>query len=169
MNISPGYLALNEKYHRDAPNWGTSAGRFRAVGAMKLAVLLEAQTILDYGCGKGTMQKASGLVMDEYDPAIPGKTEIPRDHYDLVICTDVMEHVEPEYVDSVLNEINDLATLGVYFIVYLTPAMHTLPDGSNCHRTIKPATWWAEKIKGIFKCTVSYTSNGTEAEIIVAR
>jgi hypothetical protein len=72
-------------------------------------------------------------------------------------------------VDTVLNEINDLATLGVYFIVYLTPALHLLPDGSNCHRTVKPAQWWADKIKDIFNCDVNFTSNNTEAEILVVR
>ena len=168
MNISPEYLALNQQLHAEKPAWGSSA-RLRINGVLNLEREIDAQTILDYGCGKGLMSRQSGLIMDEYDPAIPGKETIRLSSYDMVICTDVMEHVEPEFVDNVLNEIESLAVKGVYFIIYLVPALHLLPDGSNCHRTIQPAEWWVNKIESIFQCSVVCKSTQTEAEIIVVR
>jgi len=140
MKISPEYLILNQQLHKQNNNWGSSA-RLRIGGVSNLAIKTKSITLLDYGCGKGLMKIQSGLIMDEYDPAIPGKETIPKEKYDMVICTDVMEHVEPEYVDNVLHQINSLFTKGAYLIIYLVPALHLLPDGSNCHRTVQPASW----------------------------
>ena len=168
MNISPEYQALNQQLHRESSGWGSSA-RLRVNGVKTLAAEQQAKTILDYGCGKGLMQKQSGLKMDEYDPAIPGKEVINNSKYDMVVCTDVMEHVEPEYVDNVLNEINGLFEKCAYLIIYLVPALHLLPDGSNCHRTVMPAEWWIDKINTIFQCKTTYSSTSTELEVIAVR
>ncbi len=166
--ISPEYLELNKQLHINNPSWGSSA-RLRTIEALNLIDTTKAKTILDYGCGKGFMKKQTGIEMDEYDPAIPDKQTIPQSSYDVVICTDVMEHVEPQYVDAVLKEINSLFTKGAFFIIYLVPALHKLPDGSNCHRTVKPGRWWLDKIEKIFNCELVYDETGTELSIIALR
>lgn len=168
MNITEEYRALNKKLHQNNSGWGSSA-RLRVGGVQKLAAEQNVKTILDYGCGKGLMKIQSGLEMDEYDPAIPGKDIVPDKKYDMVVCTDVMEHVEPECVDSVLNEINWLFDKCAYFIIYLVPAVHLLPDGSNCHRTIESAEWWMTKLKDIFQCELTHKSTATELEVIAIR
>lgn len=168
MNISDEYRALNKQLHQNNSGWGSSA-RLRVGGVQKLATEQDVKSILDYGCGKGLMKLQSGLAMDEYDPAISGKEDIPKSHYDMVICTDVMEHVEPEYVDNVLNEINGLFDVCAYLIIYLVPAVHNFPDGSNCHRTVKPAEWWLDKLNTIFGCDITHRSTSTELEIIAIR
>ena len=69
----------------------------------------------------------------------------------LVMCVDVMEHVETEKVPAVLAHITGLADYGVYLVIALRPASHTLPDGSNAHRTVMVVEWWQEaimKLKG---------------------
>lgn len=168
MNITEEYRELNKKLHQNNAGWGSSA-RLRVGGVQKLAAEQNVKTILDYGCGKGLMKIQSGLEMDEYDPAIPGKDIVPDKKYDMVVCTDVMEHVEPECVDSVLNEINGLFDQCAYFIIYLVPAVHLLPDGSNCHRTIEPAEWWLAKLQDIFQCELTHKSTATELEVIAIR
>lgn len=166
--ISPEYLELNKQLHINNTSWGSSA-RLRTMGALSLIDAVDAKMILDYGCGKGLMKKQTGVEMDEYDPAISDKQIIPKSSYDIVICTDVMEHVEPQYVDAVLKEINSLASRGAYFIIYLVPALHKLPDGSNCHRTVQPAQWWVEKIKSIFSGEIIFNTTSTELELTVLK
>lgn len=68
----------------------------------------------------------------EYDPAIPGKDARPEPA-DLVVCTDVLEHVEPECIQSVVDDIHDLTLKCVYLAIHTGPAIKTLQDGRNAH------------------------------------
>ncbi len=79
--------------------------------------MLCAQSVLDYGCGKGTLAEAVSFEIREYDPAIAGKDENPLPA-DLVICTDALEHIEPEYLDAVLVHIASLTRMAAFFVVH---------------------------------------------------
>ena len=73
MLISPAYRSLNEQMHAD-PDFGTSGHLFGAVVRELLAGDPAIKTVLDYGCGKGTLRKSAiGPEWREYDPAVPGK------------------------------------------------------------------------------------------------
>jgi hypothetical protein len=59
---------------------------------------------LDHGSGKETLANAlPQFTVRGYDPAIPDLDTHPEPH-DLFICTDVLEHVEPEFVDMVIDD-----------------------------------------------------------------
>ena len=59
---------------------------------------------LDYVCGKQTLANAlPQFTVHGYAPAIPGLDIHPEPH-DLFICTDVLEHVESEFVDMVIDD-----------------------------------------------------------------
>src|SRR5690242_17345849 len=94
--ISDEYQKLNYQLHRHEPLYGgNSAGR--AVGVAKFVEIAQAKTLLDYGCGKGTLKPAlqalcPTLDIREYDPAMPGKTALPQPA-DAVVCMDVLEHI----------------------------------------------------------------------------
>lgn len=108
--------------------------------------VMDAKSILDYGCGRSKLIDYFNVeVADRYDPAIKEFSEKPTRQYDLVLCTDVMEHIEEEFVDWVLK---DLAYLGkrVFFAISLTKACEILPNGMNAHVTIKEGFWWTDKI-----------------------
>ena len=81
-----------------------------------------------------------------YDPAVPGYDEKPEGTFDIVICTDVMEHIEEQDVPAVLDNIFGYADKGVYLAICLREAKRLLPDGRNRHVTVKPQEWWLEKI-----------------------
>ena len=142
--ISEDYRRLSEQVHKDDPDYGTAA-----VGYLDhIWPFLESQgttSILDYGCGKGELQKALPFEIQQYDPAIPRFARAPRP-VKVVVCSDVMEHVEEDKVDAVLDHIQSLARQSVYFGISVVPAANNLPDGRNRHITVHPRMWWLEKL-----------------------
>jgi hypothetical protein len=107
-----------------------------------LADLAGCRTILDYGCGKQTLQLAlPNLKITGYDPAIPELSALPESH-DLVVCTDVLEHIEPAYLRNVLNDLVRVVNTVGLVVVSTRPAEKVLDDGRNAHLIQQsPADW----------------------------
>src|SRR5262245_5174458 len=107
MLISPEYLALQKELHA-AGNYGTGV-QTKDANEWVRKVAPIGSSVLDYGCGQGTLKAALGADYDvrEYDPAVEGKTANP-DRADYVTCIDVLEHIEPECLDLVINHLKVL-------------------------------------------------------------
>jgi len=151
MLISDEYQALIQKMHRST-NWGDGSHRRAAELALLIRSLGYPRKVLDYGCGKGTLGPALKHVLpylevSEYDPGIPGKDTPPAGKHDLVISTDVLEHIEPECVDDVLANIAAVTGRYFYATIGLELAKHILPDGRNAHILIRPMEWWSAALK----------------------
>lgn|GEM_PF-1189977 len=141
---SPAYRKQLQAKHK-AMNWGAD-GHSHAPEVRALIERLAPETILDYGCGRGTLAKALHPVrVHEYDPGIPGKDGLPKPG-DLLVCTDVLEHIEPEKLDGVLRHLHHLTGKAAYLVIALSPAREKLPDGRNAHLIVKPAEWWLAKL-----------------------
>lgn len=146
MLISDGYRAQLRDKHASYTTFGTGGHRLAKL-VHSVAERYEVRTILDYGCGKGTLKTvltdefSAPYDVLEYDPAVPGKEQKPL-RADLVVCGDVMEHVEPDYLGAVLDDIRNTARLGVIFVVAVCPAKKTLADGRNAHLIVEPIDWW---------------------------
>lgn len=108
-------------------------------------------SILDYGCGRGTLNKAltyamPSLRVSEYDPGIAAKAALPKPA-PFVVCTDVLEHVEPDKIAAVLEHLRVLAGDRAYFVIATREANAVLPDGRNAHLTVQPAEWWVKAVE----------------------
>lgn len=142
--FTPEYAALQSQFHLDRPDYGVSGSKYAdQIGQM--AQRLQTRSILDYGCGKCTLQKSLPFPIQNYDPFIPAHSARP-DPADLVVCTDVMEHVEEEYVDHVLYDIASLTIKAAFFQIATSPAKKVLPDGRNAHITLYDLNWWLAKL-----------------------
>jgi hypothetical protein len=111
--------------------------------------------LLDYGAGKGRLAPAleeilkRPLKVHQYDPAIPDFAAAPQPS-SFVACIDVLEHIEPELLDNVLDDLKRVtAGLGV-FTVHCGPAVKLLSDGRNAHLTQQPIEWWQERLGARF-------------------
>lgn len=107
------------------------------------------KTVLDFGCGKGTLKKAllsNNCEIDEYDPAIKGKEKIPKKVYDLIITTDVLEHLHNDELSWACQEFLDMSPKYMLHFISTVPAVQLLPDGTNAHKTIHNADWWHKTV-----------------------
>lgn len=124
--------------------WGAD-GHKHVAAVRAFANFVEPATILDYGCGRGTLAPAMPeRRVQMYDPGIPGREGAPKP-VDMIVCTDVLEHVEPDRLDNVLAHISVLAAKAAYVVIATRPANATLPDGRNAHLVLRPFAWWAER------------------------
>lgn len=117
--------------------------------------LLGPRSVIDYGCGQSSLLEMldlpDGVELARYDPAIPDYSTKPTGTYDLLINVDVLEHIEEEDLDTVLAEMAGLARNAI-IVIDMAPAKLILPDGRNAHVTLKPASWWRERLSRHFDC-----------------
>lgn len=173
--ISPRYVDLNMELHQRSDGYGSSAGRLWAQHVADLAREVGAETVIDYGCGKATLKPAlrdiaPDLRVREYDPAVFNKQAVPRQPVDLVVCLDVLEHVETDKVAAVVEHLASLAKSAVFATVCTRPASEhkLLADGTNPHATVRPLSWWIRRLGKRFS-HVEWHGHGNHEYVIIAR
>ncbi len=144
MLISSNYRELNKQLHEERADYGTSGKRYVPV-VERLMAKYATRDVLDYGCGKRTLEKALGFAISNYDPCIAGLDAPPAPH-DIVVSTDVLEHIEPECLDEVLADIRRCTRRAAYLVIATRPAVKILPDGRNAHLILQPHEWWKERL-----------------------
>lgn len=104
----------------------------------------EAPTMLDYGCGKGAFLRemsGSGLFrfVRGYDPAVSAFNQRPSQEYDLVVCLDVLDQTEDEFVEPIIEDVAQFVGRFAVFdvITVQTPALsHLNPRSAETWREI---------------------------------
>lgn len=145
---TPEYAALQSEFHRQRPDYGISGERY-AEHIRQLAAKMQTRDILDYGCGKATLQKSLPFPIHNYDPFIPEFATSPEPA-DIVVCTDVMEHIEPQFIANTLKDIAALTKQVAFFQIATRPASKVLPDGRNAHLVVQPINWWLAELMPFF-------------------
>lgn len=150
MLISDEYRKQLENAHKEA-GWGTTGQNYARI---TLGLSTGCSSILDYGCGKESLKQAINKLDPRvpvfgYDPAIPKVSKKPGRH-DFVVSTDVFEHIEPEYLDSVLVDIRSIMKKKGLFVISTVKAIKILEDGRNAHLIIEPLSWWAKRLEPYF-------------------
>ena len=108
------------------------------------------QSILDFGCGKGNVVESlkeayPNLKVYGYDPGREGLDALP-DNVDMIISTDVLEHIEPELLDETLLDLARRTNKVMYHLIACHPAKKSLSDGRNAHLIIEKPEWWKNKL-----------------------
>lgn len=144
MLITPRYAAEQARLHATDPKFGAEGYRWKYFIA-GIAVLEGCRSILDYGCGKGTLAKhlrGAGLKVEEYDPGITGKDLAPEP-CDLVVCLDVMEHIEPACLDDVFADLARVTRQHLFVVVSTKLSKRIMADGRDTHISLHDDAWWA--------------------------
>lgn len=142
--ISAEYVALNRQLHRDNLAYGVGGGKY-AKRVLEIAASIGSHSILDYGAGKGYLAKEIPFPIWEYDPAISGKEHSPRPA-DIVVCLDVLEHIEPDKLLVVLQDLARCTKRLGYFVIHTGPSSKFLADGRNAHLIQEPKHWWRKRL-----------------------
>ena len=153
MLISEAYRAQQQELHRNA-NYGVASSQY-APWVHGVIADYGATEVLDYGAGKGRLGEAlflAGYKGDyrPYDPAIPYWADEPQPA-EMVACIDVLEHIEPELLDDVLDDLQRVTCRVGAFTVHTGPAKKVLSDGRNAHLTQRPVAWWCNKLEQRFR------------------
>lgn len=148
MLISDAYRSLNQDLHEQG-SYGRKGDKWTQ-RVNEMIGQYEPRTVLAYGCGQGALGRSLDIEIAEYDPAIAGKTGMPAPA-DLVVCTDVLEHIEPELLDNVLDHLRDLTKQALFAVVCTRPAKKFLADGRNAHLIVEPWEFWESKLSERFK------------------
>jgi hypothetical protein len=133
-----------------------------------VAKMYGCKTLLDYGCGSRMVLKP--LIEIEYTPydIIPELYKEPKPH-DMVIAVDVLEHIEPEYLDAVLDHIEGLTEKVLFASVHTQPALKTLPDGRNAHLIQEPMEDWIPRFTSRFTVQQIMRVSNKEFFVIATR
>ncbi len=145
--LSPEYKAQQEHLHATT-TYGTASIKYAPL-VSEIVNKLEVQHLLDYGCGKHMnlikhLKVRHKLKYQAYDPCVPELAGLPVPA-EMVACIDVLEHIEPEYLDSVLDHLASLTEAVAFMTVHTGPAGKVLPDGRNAHIIQEPMSWWIPK------------------------
>tara|TARA_R100001132_G_C3237622_1_gene69678 strand:+ start:121 stop:759 length:639 start_codon:yes stop_codon:yes gene_type:complete len=173
-NPSPQSISLIKQYkelHNENKFKGISLNNhIRSIG--DLIKQHKVKSLLDYGSGKGYLYSKDFKIVNPtlkeplqklwkidklkcYDPCYTEHAEYPTDTYDMVISTDVIEHIPEEDLTWFLNDIFSLSKKFVYLNIACYPAIKHFKDGTNVHVSIfEPQEWidfimklWKEKYK----------------------
>lgn len=150
--------------------WGVDAYRVRSPGLRHLAGALEwmqpepGSSFTDWGAGSG--QAADALAAKGYSVRL---VDIAANAYrgplpfveaclwelpdmvatDYGFCADVMEHLPPDKVGAVFDQIAARTKKAVYFQIALFDDT-TYTEAGPLHLSVFPPEWWHEKLRASF-------------------
>jgi SAM-dependent methyltransferase len=116
------------------------------------------ESLLDVGCGHNHFVKSvlalaqPPRVATGVDFACPGAdiladaTALPFEakQFDTLTAFDMLEHVLPEQVDTVLSEFARVSRRFIFSISYVPSVIKW--NGENLHPTVQPESWWLRRI-----------------------
>lgn len=151
--ISDGYREMQKSLHKSSV-YGETARKYSPIVA---AIIEESGVteVLDYGSGKGGLRESlsdyvlSPVDVTDYDPAIAGIDELAPPS-ELVVCIDVLEHIEPDLLDNVLDDLDRVTRNLLFMTINCGPARKYLPDGRNAHLIQEDMRWWLSKLMDRF-------------------
>jgi hypothetical protein len=160
---------ISEEYRKEQtllhtnPDYGKASKQFAPI-VSNFINKVGITEMLDYGAGKGNLAKSltvdHDVAVKHYDPAIPEWSKKP-DSCQFVACIDVLEHIEPDYLDAVLDDLQRCVEFFGFFSIHTGAALKTLSDGRNAHLIQAPSSWWLPQIQKRFNLiTFQLTESG---------
>ena len=149
--ITAAYREMQQTLH-ESPAYGVASESFAPL-VSRLVNRGGFTQLLDYGAGKGRL--APALRIDHpvrvrhYDPAVPQWSASPEPAQ-FVTCIDVLEHIEPELLANVLDDLRRVTVETGLFTIHTGAAVKVLPDGRNAHLIQQPPDWWLPRLMARF-------------------
>lgn len=151
------YTKLYKPLHARWSKW--FSGRIGLESADNIDELIKqtgCTSLLDYGSGKGYQylrdrihERWGGILPVCYDIGVQQLSTRPEGMFGGVICTDIMEHIDPRDIDEIFADVCSYVHDGgfVYVEICCRPAAKIFDDGENVHLTVRPPDWWRMKLQ----------------------
>jgi len=155
LNAQPEVSLISSDYQREQEQLHESGvyGTASIIYAPLISGIIkrmEVTHLLDYGCGSQAnlakhLKVPHKIRYQAYDPGVPrfAKAPLPAQ---MVACIDVLEHIEPDYLESVLNDLCRVTEAILFASIDTAPAMKVLSDGRNAHLIQQPMSFWLPKL-----------------------
>lgn len=131
--------------------------RMHGKEALPIILDLAPKSLIDIGCGRNNLlpllkQSLPNLIALGVDPCAPEADlkasalalPLPDKSYELVTAFDVLEHLQEPSIENCLSELKRVSHTFLFSIAF-KPSKTTVL-GQQLHATVKPATWWKEKL-----------------------
>ena len=162
------YYELYLKYYKDGKVYGTSSEDLLDLIAPHV-IKLNPENILDFGCGRSNLinhfWNDGKRRLFKYDPAIREYRNLMVTKYDLVICTDVLEHIPTDYLPKFFFNLKELSDKFI-ISVSLVPARQKLSDGSNAHISLLKKKDWINRLESCGFTPMTFLKSSKEGFII---
>lgn len=143
-------------------------------------------TLLDAGCGPGRAGLALRLagfqvtLLDITEKSVDSESrgilpfiqgclwDVKADlilPFNWVYCCDVLEHIPPEHVDAVLDNLAKLSVNGAFLQIALWEDGWGNKIGETLHLTVRPAEWWLDKI--LARWSINWQADSGDGRLIV--
>jgi len=67
--------------------------------------------------------------------------------YDWVYCTDVLEHLPPQFTMLAVDQMLRVATRGVFLTISTQPDQFGVWVGRSLHQTVQHYVWWRDSLR----------------------
>ena len=150
--ISDAYRSEQQRLHLN-PQYGIASRAFAPLwlrcfasdAAAAFPTMAPESATLNFALGRDGGQ----VDYYPYDPAFPEYG--PPRPADLLVCIDVLEHVELDHLDDVLDELARLTRKLALITVHTGPAKKALSDGRNAHLIQQWPSWWLKRLVDRFE------------------
>lgn len=140
-------------YQSGLPQWGRYGHSNHGQHAIHL--LAGVRSLIDVGCGHNQFAQACkgrGIRAIGVDFACPSADIVGPAHrlpfragrFDMVTAFDMLEHLRPDDVATVLREFARVSRRYIFSISY-RPSRHTV-HGETLHPCVRPEAWWVARI-----------------------
>lgn len=145
QTYTKAYLQRHRDTHGRFAAFGTHEHPYLHTTMRELAAgIAPAPSLLDYGCGKGAFLAAmrrAGIFGElvGFDPALPAVAARPESRFDIVTCLDVLDQVEPRFIDAVICDVAQFTRGTAVFDIVTKQA-------KGVDRKTEPAFLWHTRI-----------------------
>lgn len=148
MLITEKYRQQQKKLHK-SESYG-STGEAYADLINKFISTYRFKEILDYGAGKCRLKRfVPNVTYFAYEPSNELYDKPPKP-CKFVVSIDVLEHIEPECLEAVLDDLKRVTVGYGFYTIHTGAAKKNLPDGRNAHLIQKKMDWWLPKLESRF-------------------
>lgn len=109
------------------------------------------------------------LITTLWDALRPQVGYVRGGQFDYVYCTDVLEHIPPEFTMLTIQRLLDVTRHGLFLSISLAPDVFGAWVGRPLHRTVESYVWWRDHLNLLGRVAESRDRMGNGLYLVAPR